>query len=109
MVAPTPFKASKTLKLRRRPCIASARSVRGRSFTAHMNLPARLLVSQIVCTATVLGNQMPGASGAGGMQLLHISRDSTGGMKVGGLKDPEYVLYYIGTYFLYPTFLHPTF
>ena len=40
---------------------------------------------------------------------MPLSGGSKGGMKVGGLKDPLYTLYHSGTYFLYPTFLHPTF
>ena len=44
--------------------------------------------------------------------LTEISMGSKGRMKVGGLKDPRYVLMYSiiwGPYFLYPTFPHPTF
>ena len=37
------------------------------------------------------------------------SGGSKGGLKVGGLRDPWYILYYGGAYVLYATFLHPNF
>ena len=41
--------------------------------------------------------------------LSGVSGGSKGGMKKGVLKDPLSLFYYIGAYFLYPRFRHPTF
>ena len=42
-----------------------------------------------------------------GKDACFKSGGSKGGMKIGGLKGPYYMLYYIEAYFRHLTFLHP--